>query len=294
MPSVLSKAARLFDPKTMERKVRGALPYLRYKLHQKSPEAVGENALRVQTWWGSVVTHKNSSSITESLIKSGVYDLDMSLAILDAVQPGMTVVNIGANVGIFSLLAAKRAGSTGKVFAFEPDPRSFGLLTLNAAATPSVIDPQPYAVGDKEEEISLWLDDTEPGDSSQSSENTQNAHEHRVRMIRLDDFLHDRGREADVIIMDIQGAEPFAFEGMRETLKKDQSMTIFFECSPKYTENMGGSIHTIHSLLKECGFTLSHIRKSNLPDPDTEWNELIDECLRRKNGYGFCNLVAKK
>ncbi len=250
--------------------------------------------MKVATWWGPVIVHAKSDSITASLMKTGVYDLDLSLAILRSIKPGMTVMNVGANVGLYSLLAARKAGKRGKVYAFEPDPRSFALLMQNAKQYPGIIEPIPFAVSDREGELDLWLDAQEPGDSSFARGNVEESSTHRVRVRSLDHFCSEKKIIPQAIIMDIQGAEPLAFEGMRHILQSPQLSAILFECSPKYSENMGASINRIPPLLHEAGFSLSHLRKNVLPDPETAWDALIQELYARKGGYGFCNLIARR
>ncbi|HLC76291.1 MAG TPA: FkbM family methyltransferase [Candidatus Peribacterales bacterium] len=290
----LSTLVRFFDPALLGRKLRGALPFVCYRLHHPSPQHVQPNALRVWTWWGPVIVHAQSDSITSSLVKTGVYDLDLSLAILRSIKSSMVVCNIGANVGLYALLAARGAGKKGKVYAFEPDPRSFALLAMNAEQFPDVIEPVPFAVGDHDGELDLWLDDKEPGDSSFARGNVESSSAHRTRVCTLDHFCAEQGIVPHAIIMDIQGAEPLAFEGMKSTLRQPQLSTIFFECSPKYSENMGVSVSVIPQILHAAGFTIAHLRRSALPDPDTAWDALIQELHARKGGYGFCNLVARR
>ena len=291
---LLCTVFRFFDPSVLGRKLRGAFPYIRYRIHHLSPQRVQPNALKVWSWWGPVIVHAQSDSITSSLIKTGVYDLDLSLAILRSVKPGMTVFNVGANVGLYALLAARRVGKKGKVFAFEPDPRSFALLTMNAQQYPEIIEPVPFAVSDHEGELELWLNAQEPGDSSFAIGNAKSASAHRAHACTIDHFCREKNIAPHVLIMDIQGAEPLAFEGMRTILHEPRLSTIFFECSPKYSENMGTSVSSIPPLLHAAGFTLSHLRRSSLPDPDTAWDTLIQELHARKGGYGFCNLVARR
>lgn len=294
MVALLSSLHAIFHPWTIRRKMRSALPYMRYRLMRKSPLPLGCDALRVETWWGPVIVHRSSGSITASLLRHGVYDLDLCLAVLHAVKPGMTVANIGANVGIYALLAARQVARRGKVYAFEPDPRSFRLLRENAKHFPGVIEPLPLAVGDREGEIDLWLDAGEPGDSSFAQSNTEDGRAHRVHVITMDHFLRERGIDIDVVIMDVQGAEPLVLAGMQQTMRSQCPITILFECSPRYSENMGTSVDRIPVLLHEAGFTLGHIRPSGLPDPEHKWSELVVALTSRKGGYGFCNLVARK
>jgi FkbM family methyltransferase len=75
---------------------------------------------------------------------AGTYEVDLLRRFADAISPGAVVYDIGANVGIYSLLASLRAGASGKVYAFEPSQRNLMYLgrhlTLNRAENCSILE----------------------------------------------------------------------------------------------------------------------------------------------------------
>ena len=72
--------------------------------------------------------------ITPSMLAYGTWEPVETSLLLDNLRPGDTVIDVGANVGYYTLLAARKVGPRGKVVAFEPDPESFSFLKRNVKA----------------------------------------------------------------------------------------------------------------------------------------------------------------
>lgn len=86
----------------------------------------------------------------------------------ELVRPGMVVLDIGAFLGRYSLLAARQTGRQGRVYAFEPDPQNFPLLVRNIAINglSDRVAALPYAVADEKSVKTLFLDPQEGSGSS--------------------------------------------------------------------------------------------------------------------------------
>ncbi|MEM6996443.1 MAG: FkbM family methyltransferase, partial [Myxococcota bacterium] len=70
-------------------------------------------------------------TLSETLWRTGTWEALQTKALLERLEPGDTFVDVGANLGYYTVLAAKKVGPSGRVFAFEPDPESFALLKRN-------------------------------------------------------------------------------------------------------------------------------------------------------------------
>lgn len=137
------------------------------------------------------------------------------------VQPGWCVVDVGANIGYFTLCFSKYAGESGKVIAFEPLPEVFELLKKSVGENNlRNVALANLALSDSDGQITLSISDTNMGDSSIVSK--RGAREITVEKTTLDGYLGKIGfaGKIDLIKMDIQGAEPLALEGMAGTLRK--------------------------------------------------------------------------
>lgn len=160
------------------------------------------------------------------------YEPHISAQVRRLLAPGGVFVDVGANIGYFSLLAARLVGPTGRVIAFEPRPDNVELLMASARDNGfAQIEVRPLAVAEKAQELAFFasgvtfsngriVNDMEPG----------SAHLPRVRAVRLDDELVDVPR-VDVLKMDIEGAEPRALAGMKDLLRTRRP-TVLVEFSP--------------------------------------------------------------
>jgi FkbM family methyltransferase len=131
-------------------------------------------------------------------------------------QPGQTVLDIGANIGFYTLRQATAVCSAGRVYAFEPNPRAFELLTRNVRANAlDWVTCVPKAVSRNQETARLWL-------SPRWSSTASLFHDARrtgedgisVSSITLDEFVEEHGIERiDILKMDTEGAEAIIVEG---------------------------------------------------------------------------------
>lgn len=180
------------------------------------------------------------------------------------IRPGMVVLDIGAFVGWYTLLAARRVGAQGKVYAFEPDPRNYELLgeNLRLNQIDSRVTCLPWAVSDEAGVQPFFL---HGGDQSRSSLiPAGGGHETTaVNSVVLDDFL-DRGLQIDVVKMDIEGGEVHALRGMGEILARaGRSVKLFVECNPASLRFAGESAPSLLAELRRLDFTIFMIDEVN-------------------------------
>lgn len=180
------------------------------------------------------------------------------------IHPGMVVLDIGAFVGWYTLLAARQVGAQGKVYAFEPDPRNFDLLgeNLRLNRVDSRVICLPRAVSDEAGVQPFFL---HGGDQSRSSLiPSGGGHESTTATtVVLDDFF-DRGIKIDVVKMDIEGGEVHALRGMAETLARaGRSVKLFVECNPNSLRFAGESSQSLIAELRQLDFTIFLIDEAN-------------------------------
>jgi FkbM family methyltransferase len=171
----------------------------------------------------------------------------------NSIKPGAVVLDIGANIGYFSLVACRRVGPDGIVYAFEPAPENFGLLARNVDTfgTSNII-PVKRAVAERRKTLSFWLAENNELNSFFQHPHGPVKETIMVDCVAIDEYLE--GRQVQVIKMDIEGYEPWALEGMRETISKSDDIVLFTELHPPCLEVAGFTAADYVMALRQLGF----------------------------------------
>lgn len=205
----------------------------------------------------SFYIYPSPASIHDYLLKP--YEPYTTELFMHALRPGYVVLDIGAQFGYFSLLVAKVVGQTGKVFAFEPDPINFRILNQNIQINgyENIVYPVQKAVGDTHKLVTLSL--YKDSDSHGIFRHTGAAvkGEISVECVTIDEFLN--GQAVDVIKMDIEGYEPYALEGMKQTISRSPSLILFAEFAPYFLRLSGTDPRDYLARLERLGFDIKVI-----------------------------------
>ena len=153
----------------------------------------------------------------------GTYEDDVTALLGTLRRPGWTVLDVGANVGYFALLAAHLGGARSRVFAFEPNPAMAALLResilLNPGATIEVV---PAACGDRGATTTLSVStDRHNTGLSTIARALPTGAPIDVSMTRLDSFCADRALSPDLVKIDVEGAELAVLRGAEGLLAGD-------------------------------------------------------------------------
>lgn len=159
--------------------------------------------------------------------------------ILALLKPGMTFLDIGANIGFFSLATAVGAGPT-RIIAFEPNPKNFKILQANALANGLTnLTCEPLAISDYDGTATLYLTESDMSASLMKgfqAEDTQQIGEVAVRTISLDSYAAQKGLSGPLLIkVDIEGHEPAFFRGAAEmiaTRTPDIILEVLYDQDP--------------------------------------------------------------
>ena len=203
------------------------------------------------------------------------------------IEPGMQVVDVGANIGLYALLLARLAGDDGHVFAFEPEPNLFSVLCENCAANGAVnITPFQCAVGDVNKRATLQRNIFNSGDN-RLGVSRPGAQTIEVEVARLDDVLPVR--TLGFIKLDVQGHELAALSGMERTLASSPNVRVLFEFCPADLRAANTDPESLLQFFRDRGFELYEMKDARLRTiPDAE--RLISD-LRGKQ---YTNLLASR
>lgn len=171
------------------------------------------------------------------------------------VRPGDTVLDLGANHGVYALIAAQAVGSSGRVHAFEPNPRLAHLVDLSLRLN-GFGWAQVHAVGvsDAAGMAKLVFTDSFSGGGA-VAENAEAAKRPGVecRLVVLDELFADPSFRPDVVKMDVEGHEGRVLRGMRGILARTPGIRIMMEFAPEMMARAGVPAAEVTALLDGFG-----------------------------------------
>ena len=178
----------------------------------------------------------------------------------DIIKDGNIVVDIGANIGYFTLIFARLVGEKGKVFAFEPEPNNFNLLKknieINGYKNVNLIN---KAVSNKSGKIKLYIDNVNYGGHSLIAE-IPNRQSIEIESIKLDDFF-SANKKIDFIKIDVEGAELEVLKGMSNLLNQKDDIKILLEFNPLMLKSFGVTTQEYVNLLIRFNFKIYELDK---------------------------------
>ena len=213
---------------------------------------------------GTVTEYTVSELLDRSRYLYGTYEYVYASAFVGQITPGSVVIDVGANIGEYTLWAARTAGSQGHVVAVEPNPSLLARVSRNLELNRfSNVEVVPVALGSAEGEAVLTVPDggSALGTLRDGEDTPSSATRYTVPVTRLDDLIpvHDRPR-LSAIKVDVEGWEPEVLVGGRETLTEGRPV-VMFECGAEQFENHGGRWLTPSmAFVEELGYKNHTIR----------------------------------
>jgi FkbM family methyltransferase len=191
-------------------------------------------------------------------------DRDKISLIKSHVKPGMTVLDVGANIGFYTILLSQSVGKDGAVYAFEPDEDNFKYLkqlTRNLGNIKLV----QAACGEKNETAYLYKSEKLNVDHHvyKSGESRKKV---EVKMISVDEFLKNEKNGFGFVKIDVQGYECSVFKGMKETLARSSNALIISELWFYGLMQAGSSADEYLSEVAHAGFDLDFHSKDTIKD----------------------------
>ena len=224
------------------------------------------------------------------LMWTGCYERELVELLRRVLDAGMTFVDVGAQIGYFSIVAAALVGERGMVYSFEPDPDCFSRLVANSCAYPRVTA-HNSAVGDRTGEIAFYRspNQSESGWGAIFNEDGERARL-SVRVCTLDSWASAEGIEQiDVLKMDVEGAEYRVLEGAQAVIARTRPV-MWVEANEVCLSRDSKSVSSILQLLTRWGYVTQGLwdRRSNSFDNivaiPRERADLIEKIGRAKLG----------
>lgn len=213
--------------------------------------------------------------ISNSLAFLGYYEFSLSKQIAKIARTSdsrSVFVDVGANVGYFTLLWAANASECSKVIAFEPVQRNITICTRNFMLND--IADRVTLIG-KAASNTSGISAFDSGPENQTGwgglSRSEDSNLINVQTVRLDSELDCLGvGSVDLLKIDVEGADTFVIQGCEELLRKRKIKKIFFEQNPLRMKELGIPLHDAREFLSSFGY-----RSSPINSLCTEWTAVL-------------------
>jgi FkbM family methyltransferase len=228
------------------------------------PHLLMPSALPMTPIWLQVDPHTRmwldpDDYVSRRILETGRWEEDSIRIVRERLSPGATFIDVGADIGYYSLKAAPVVGVSGHVIAVEPNPEALERLRRNIAANRAdVIAVAPVACSNAESTLELYAaDKANMGESSLSKANALQAGEapraYIVRARPLDSIVQESGvTRVDAIKIDVEGAEYLVLTGAQQTLDRFRPM-VLVEIVEHQLRAMGTSSAEVKAMLHAHG-----------------------------------------
>jgi FkbM family methyltransferase len=226
---------------------------------------------------GKVVTYTLPTGFSFSLYPRGQiaellytmsFEFDLLSLVATYLQPGMNVVDVGANCGAYAVIAGKKIGPEGGVWAFEPAADSIGRLKANMGANAiTSYEAERLALSDSGDGFLELVNEEGQGDGYRYLKNNQSSsrkpeevligEKETVPVTTLDAYAKKVGLPpVHFLKVDVEGGEFGVFNGARQFLADNKDLVILFESAPIGLARAGHSQDELHKLIISLGYAL--------------------------------------
>lgn len=213
--------------------VRAIVRRLRWRLHFALH---GDSPYVLEDWWRGLAIALPRRGSGPSIFYGRLFDDGIFRFMCQVIEEGDTVLDVGSHIGSYSLICSRLVGSTGRVFAFEPNPRIFGILEGNVRRNQLAnIEAVPLAISDCEEEARFSTDQFSGYLLSQKDQQrAASEHVARVSTATLAGFAARQGLERVAFIkLDASGNELAAIRGGEALLSAADAPYLLVKLYPR-------------------------------------------------------------
>lgn len=249
----------------------------------------GANGFVVKSVLGSpMLLNLNDVGISRELLVKGIHEKESTRQIQKELRPGMTIVEVGANIGYYSIIEAKVIGKTGKIYAFEPSSENIQLLRANLALNSlnDMVTVIPKAVGAVSGNQKFYI---------MSKRNMSSFYRRKedeviklvdtvdVPTVTLDEYFSGKVG-FDYLRMDVEGYETEIIKGMRNMLTSGHGpQGMFIEVHSQLLNEAGGSCRDFVMELSLYGYEVSVARYRGRAD-------VVAKSVRDLLAHEFCEI----
>jgi len=233
--------------------------------------------------------------VSKGIAEQGLWEAYETELFIDRIEANAIIVDVGANIGYYSLIAADQLQGSGQVIAFEPDVRNFALLEKNLQENVlSGVRAVNAALSNKKAAGHLFLSDSNFGDH-QIYDNGDNRPHQAIELLNGGEYLSDKISHIDLLKIDTQGAEYGVIAGLMPLLRASgPRLSIIIEFWPFGLRRAGASAHQLLDLLISLDLPIAiidHIGHALLPCSERQLREWVDMVETDLSDEGFMNIL---
>jgi FkbM family methyltransferase len=184
------------------------------------------------------------------------YEKDVWRSLMGELHPGNVFADVGVYIGLYTVAVARRVGTAGHVYGFEPDPVSYGhaLEHIKLNSLQDHVTLIHAAVGESDKPV-FFKFAAESGHIATSKDNDVT----KVDCVRLDQFFSDE--KLDILKIDVEGFEEEVLKGAVGLLKEMSRCprAIYIEVHPYAWSEIGTTSESLLNLLHECGYEVEQL-----------------------------------
>ena len=279
---IRSKVSKLDENLAERQGEKKALNFASYLKHDSIPQRI--NSRREFVYLGNykaltrtIFGHKmyldtRDIILTPHLLLDGYWETWITKALLRELRSGMNIVEIGSNMGYYSLIISSKIGDTGRLFAFEANPDTYQILRDNIEINGfnNRVTLEKRAVIDKVEKIAFQKLTKNLATSSIVEYSKLNQYSEELEIIKvdatsLDQYFDNKDIKIELIKMDAEGSEPRIFEGMKNLIINNANLTIICEFNPPLISATSVDPRKFLEKIQSYGFTLKYIDVDSIP-----------------------------
>ena len=260
------------------------LPPIRPVFKQLVPEPVARDVTRVSTDVGDLWLPASDRVMLPYFQNTGVWEPGEAKLLRSLLQPRSRFLDVGANVGYFSALAAQ-SSPQGTIDAVEPEPLNVALLRMNLWTLAPHARLWPLCLGNSRGVVALRLDENNSGNTVAEYSDQAKA---LAAMVRGDELF--AGQTFDVVKIDVQGFEQQVMEGLATVLRQSVDVRVVVEFFPVAVTERGGDPAEVLRSYRSLGFERCVALNGRLCR--LEDTEILDLC-ERSGPTGFVNLLLR-
>ncbi|NRB43002.1 MAG: FkbM family methyltransferase [Pseudomonadales bacterium] len=245
-----------------------------------------------------VVHGDGDKHVSAALQKTGIWEAYESELIQQLLFTGATFIDVGANIGYYSMLSSRLVGESGQVVAFEPEQRNFSLLQKNIALLQyGNVTAVNAGLADEDSEAEIYLSDDNFGDH-QIYDGGKARQKQTIKLRAGSDYLAQLPADIsriDVLKIDTQGAEMKVMTGLKDVIFNSlPDLNIIIEFWPyglRQAQDHGNQLLDFLLSLNLPMAIIDHINHGLIPCQESDLRDWIAELDKDDQNEGFMNIL---